>query len=1021
MPVCVHCGTVLLEGSRYCSGCGALLAGSDPHKDPLIGRTIARTYAVMDLVGVGGMGRVYRAEHKMLARTVAIKVIHPHLLSDEQTVARFYTEARAASRLNHPNSVGIIDFGRTDDEMLYLVMEFLRGRDLAQVMVDDGPLPFERICQIINAVLAALGEAHDLDVVHRDLKPENIFIERTRTGRDLVKVVDFGLAKILSAPQETRSITSPGLVCGTPDYMSPEQGRGENVDGRGDIYSVGVLLFELMAERLPFVADTPTKIVLKHIQDPVPDPVDAAPHRAIPRILADIAMRAMAKSPGDRFQTPDEMAEALRRAAASIAPPSEDEVVCYSCGARSPKGKSFCGECGASMREERATPSYSQPPRRSRPPHISSPRYQPLVGRESELGRIDALREQAMGKLVSVALVGEPGIGKTRLITEAAGRAAAAGDLVLGGGPHDSGAPVPYWPIRELLVQLYDADEEGLKLLAEKGESELDMLANAGIKQVLEPIGLVGADDESSSAAVACALAVGIRSALRKKNAGRIVIYADDLDRCDGLTPRVLRYLPRYTQGTSVLLLMAVNRSRSSLLPEGTISLALKGITLNDARSFADGTSQPPPPAEPVDYEKLYLPLYVEQLRGLGLSVGGSETLPPRLADVVAQRLQRLDMSARLLVQCASVLGNRCSKALLAAVAGEEKMNALQMLAERRLLAVNNGQVEMIHPFVRDLVEAFIPAQARKELHARTLQLISSGQEETPLEVRAYHAYHSGEAFNALMMLEQMGNLAAGRGDTETAVFSYQRGLELARRELLETGDTTLDTAIATFSRKLGSALARRGDVTGADGVLREALELTEPVSMERVRMLIVLGEVVAARKRYRDAYRLLGQALDIAMRLESDAAQAEVHLGIASVRRDELDYLGAAAALWEASELMAKSGADAAERAFVAVDLASLLIEDGDLEGARSQLDEAETKAHDAGKPHLVARVVGMLAKIDDMEGNRDLALERYGQAMRLAAEAGDAGAVDAYEGAVGGQDIRTTSNRAGQAKRDS
>ncbi len=1002
MPVCIHCGAFPQDGSRYCSGCGSLLAGSDPHKDPLVGRTIARAYVVSELVGVGGMGRVYKAEHKMLARTVAIKVIHPHLLSDEQTVARFYTEARAASRLNHPNSVSIIDFGRTDDEMLYLVMEFLRGRDLAQVMVDDGPLPFERIIQVINAVLAALGEAHALDVIHRDLKPENIFLERTRTGRDLVKVLDFGLAKILSAPQEARSITSPGLVCGTPDYMSPEQGRGEDVDGRGDIYSVGVLLFELMTDRLPFIADTPTKIVLKHIQEPVPDPTEVAPHRAIPRNLADITMRAMAKSADERFQSPDEMIEALRRTAGSIAPPSKDEVVCYSCGARSPKGKSFCGECGASMREERVSPTVTPTARRSRPPHVSSPRLRPLVGREGELGRLDALREQAMGEMVSVTLVGEPGTGKTRLISEAVSRATRAGDLAFGAGPHDSGAPVPYWPIRELLAQLHDTDEEGLKRLSEQGEGELELLAAAGIRQVLAPTGLVGAGEESSSSSVACALAAAIRSALREKNAGRILVYVDDLDRCDGLTPRVLRQLRRYVQGTSVFLLTAINRSRPSLIPDGTISLAVKGLKYGHALSFSSGAA-PLAASELEGEEQLYLPLYVEQLLGLGLSVDGSEPLPPRLADAVTQRLQRLDLSARLLLQSASVLGNRCPKNLLEEVAGKEKINALDALTERRLLLVDNGQVEMTHPFIRDLVEAFIPAQARKELHARALELLSAKPEETPLEVRAYHAYHSGEVFNALMMLEMMGNLAATRGDTETSVFSYQRGLELARRELLETGDTTLDTAIATFSRKLGSALASRGDVTGADGVLREALELTEPVSLERVRMLVVLGEVVAARKRYRDAYRLLGQALDIAMRLESDTAQAEVHLGIASVRREELDFLGAAAALWEASELMARSGADTAARAFVAVDLASLLVEDGDLEGARSQLDEAEARAHESGQPHLEAKVVGMLAKIDDVEGNRDLAKERYAEAIRLAARAGDAVAVDTYQSAMG------------------
>src|SRR5262245_44307855 len=188
MLLCAQCGNALRDTDRFCAACGAVAGTTAIAKDPLIGRTLAGSYLISDLVGVGGMGRVYRAEQRMLGRTVAIKVVHPHLLSDEQSVARFYNEARAASRLNQPNSVSIIDFGRTDDGILYLVMEFLQGRDLARLMREDGPLPLARICELLIAVLAALGEAHALGVVHRDLKPENIIIERLRTGSDLVKV-----------------------------------------------------------------------------------------------------------------------------------------------------------------------------------------------------------------------------------------------------------------------------------------------------------------------------------------------------------------------------------------------------------------------------------------------------------------------------------------------------------------------------------------------------------------------------------------------------------------------------------------------------------------------------------------------------------------------------------------------------------------------------------------------------------------------------------------------------------------
>ncbi|HXN30733.1 MAG TPA: serine/threonine-protein kinase, partial [Polyangiaceae bacterium] len=155
-----------------------------------MGRSLPGGYLILELVGIGGMGRVYRAEQTNLGRTVAVKIIHPHLVGEENAAARFITEARAASRLNHPNSVGIIDFGKSPDGQLYLVMEYLRGRDLARVTYEDGLLAFRRIVDVLRQTLAALAEAHSQSIIHRDLKPENIILEPVRSGGDFVKVVD---------------------------------------------------------------------------------------------------------------------------------------------------------------------------------------------------------------------------------------------------------------------------------------------------------------------------------------------------------------------------------------------------------------------------------------------------------------------------------------------------------------------------------------------------------------------------------------------------------------------------------------------------------------------------------------------------------------------------------------------------------------------------------------------------------------------------------------------------------------
>lgn len=965
----------------------------------MIGRTIGGSYRVLDLVGVGGMGRVYRAEQSMLGRTVAIKVIHPHLLSDEQSVARFYTEARAASRLNHPNSVSIIDFGRTDDGILYLAMEFLQGKDLARLMREDGPLPIARVCDIVSTVLDALGEAHALDVVHRDLKPENVIIERLKAGGDLVKVVDFGLAKLLHGAQTGTSITLPGLVCGTPDYMSPEQGRGEDVDARGDIYSVGVMLFELLTERLPFMADTPTNVVLKHIQDPVPDPREVAPEREIPVVLAEIVKRALAKDPNQRFARADEMASALRRLIVDLSPRSA-EVTCMSCGARSPFPKRFCAECGAPLALQATPPSA----RMSLPPRMTLARSQHpvMIGRQRELELIEAERKSARGRFVSVNVVGESGVGRTRLLAEIADRADREGDLVVGAGPHESGAPVAYHPIRLLLRALLSVDDAGLLEIAEREAEALPLLA-AGLREVLSPTGVVGARGEAKVGAVATALGFAVEAAQRQAPDKRIVLVLDDLHRCDGLSPRVIAELPRHVAGVSLLVLTASGKARPVPLPAETTVVMLRGFTMAEAKAFMAG--QPVANhVEPDAEERLLVPLYIEQLQGLGLALSDgtrNATLPSRLADAVAQRIQQLNVSARRLLQTIAVLGRSADKDSVQRLAEHNDMSGLALLHARGFVVEADGMLEIIHPFVRDMVEASTPAQARKALHLRALDLAS--ETDAPLEVRAHHAYGAGEALSALVLLERLGDVSTARGDLDTAVLGYQRGIELCRRELLESGDTSLDDALASMSRRLGTVLARRHDVTGAEGVLREALEYTSQSAPQRAQILVELARVAAERNRSREAYRLLGQALELSYQSDLFGVQIEVQLALAELRRSERNLKDAVSALRAASDLCSASNADAQRTVRVRQVFAEALADHGAVEQARQVLADVDALARKARMPYYQARAAALHAHLSSVEGEREQALRYYQSAVRHAAHAGAADYTHRLERAVG------------------
>jgi eukaryotic-like serine/threonine-protein kinase len=303
-----------------------------PQQDPFLGRSILNgAFHIQQKIGSGGMGAVYKAHQPEMNRLVAVKILHPKLADRKDLVSRFGREARALSQLSHPNTVRVFDYGELEDGPLYIIMEFLDGRNLNQTVRVEGAFPAERALPILIQSCGALDEAHKAGIIHRDLKPENIFLVQSAPYRDFPKVLDFGLAKVGEQQMRPGSVvlTQEGMVFGTPEFMSPEQAQGKTLTAASDVYSLAVILYEVLTGKLPFDA----KNAMEHIQHHVTGrPISInqrAPGRTFPPLLEQIVHRALAKRPEDRFASAADFGTALQwvlngasHLPAHLAPPS---------------------------------------------------------------------------------------------------------------------------------------------------------------------------------------------------------------------------------------------------------------------------------------------------------------------------------------------------------------------------------------------------------------------------------------------------------------------------------------------------------------------------------------------------------------------------------------------------------------------------------------------------------------------------------------------------------------------------
>ena len=345
---CVFCGSNIAEGLTACPQCKAPLPARKPAKpsapatptpqaesrprpapplpapptaaanpqssEALMGRVLAGRYRILDKLGAGAMGAVYKAEDMATKRLAAIKLLSPDRQLNAEYVARFQREARMATRIAHPNAVSTFDTGATEDGFAYIAMEYLEGEPLSQVIKTRAPLPLDRVAQIAWQAAAALNAGHELNVVHRDFKPDNVLICRQPDGSEQVKVLDFGVAKQTTLDPQFQELTQTGFVIGTPQYISPEQVKSEPTSARSDLYSLAVVVYEMLTGGLPFAGKSPQKQMFNRLlEEPMPI-ATVNPTLALPPEVEMVLMKALSRKPDERYASTVEFAKALVRA-----------------------------------------------------------------------------------------------------------------------------------------------------------------------------------------------------------------------------------------------------------------------------------------------------------------------------------------------------------------------------------------------------------------------------------------------------------------------------------------------------------------------------------------------------------------------------------------------------------------------------------------------------------------------------------------------------------------------------------
>lgn len=1032
MKLCPECKGVCRDADRICPGCGSevssalLLDG-----DKLSGLKLADKYELTEYIGEGAMGWVYRGVHLTLESSVAVKIMKPQLRPDEQRAERFKREARASSRLNHPHIISVVDFGDTPSGLLYLVTEYLLGQSLGTLISSKGILPFKRIVRIIGQILSALEESHNSGVIHRDLKPDNIMVSQLRGGEDFVKVLDFGIAKLRDDPSQ--KLTQQGQLFGTPDYMAPEQIKGQEITASADLYSLGIILFQMLTGQLPFQAENFFDVLKDHLYTKPPRLNDRCLDILYPEELQLVLDRALAKDPASRFSSASAFRQALRRSSRLVTGPVRK---CPSCRQFVDREVHFCPNCGARIVDPGTDPKAPAPelfldmshfgpdqtdpslaPRTARESHPTLDRLWaslslsiPLMDRAEEKKTIQRL---FAGEISVVNVVGPTGMGKTSLARLARQQASEASLLTYWIEPHPCLLPLPWGPVRNAVGQALGpgprpSEEELTEAVSAHPALARDLPGLLTLFCLPGPLDQLDQSDRQNEV-----MSASLRSLLLTARKPVLFVFEDG-DLYDEPSRIFLEKLVSRVSGFHLRVIITSGIpmvSKECLLeiapfPSSTVASVIDRLLPKPSDSWTGMIQK-------IVGSSGGNPLWIQQSLALATE-SGLET-SNTLADLMATRIKRLPVETQQIIQAVAVLGL------------DATLNQLNFLLDRQeawtqhiQLAVYLGFLEnpaatgysssgpdarhqsfighlnkvgrklrLSHPLLVQVIRETLPAEIRQRLNRKAYELLKH-RNPSPA-ILAHHAAEAGEHELALSLLESAADQAVRESDPSSASSLYKQAADISRWKLLVDDN---DPRWLNLSLKLGEALLQSNDVKAAFVVLKSVEGSCSRHPLLAAQIHSNLARVMAEQDCPSRAVEMMHQAIGDAIMGGDPDVLTEMYLKLSDLMTRTKDFTTAIEELKEGVDLVTggaglKSTSGPVLLWKLMIQVARLLFdassEKEDLMQASTWTEAALRHADRSGSRAGLAQSHLMLADILTRAGQSKDALLHYETALEL------------------------------------